>query len=63
MTTFRWAILGTGMVSRKFLLGLRNSEFDAYVTTVASRTRAYAERFAGDFKVPHVSESYEAACA
>ena len=63
MTTFRWAILGTGMVSRKFLLGLRNSEFDAYVTTVASRTRANAERFARDFQVPHVSESYEAACA
>lgn len=63
MTTFRWAILGTGMASRKFLLGLRNSEFGAYVTTVASRTRANAERLAGDFQVPHVSESYEAACA
>ena len=63
MTTFRWAILGTGMVLRKFLLGLRNSEFDAYVTTIASRTRANVERFARDFQVPHVSESYEAACA
>lgn len=63
MTTFRWAILGTGMVSRKFLLGLRSSEFDARVTTVASRTRANAERFSRDFNVPHVGESYEAACA
>jgi len=63
MSTFRWAILGTGMVSRKFLLGLRSSAFDVRITTVASRTRTNAERFARDFKLPHISESYEAACA
>jgi predicted dehydrogenase len=51
------------MVSRKFLLGLRSSEFDVRVTTVASRTKTNAETFARDFKVSHVSESYEAACA
>ncbi|WP_179131401.1 Gfo/Idh/MocA family protein [Candidatus Entotheonella palauensis] len=62
MSTFRWAIFGTGMVSRKFLLGLRSSAFDTRVTTVASRTREHAERFARDFNVPHVSEHYEAAC-
>ena len=63
MTTFSWAILGTGVVSRKFLLGLRSSKFDARVVAVASRTRANAEAFARDFKVPRVAESYTAACA
>lgn len=63
MTTFRWAILGTGVVSRNFLLGLRSSAFDARVTAVASRTRANAERFARAFRVPHASDSFEAACA
>ena len=63
MTTFRWAILGTGVVSRNFLLGLRSSAFDARVTAVASRARANAERFARTFRVPHASDSFEAACA
>ena len=63
MTAFGWAILGTGAVSSHFVSGLRNSAFDARAVTVVSRTRANAERFAGSFGVPHVSESYEAACA
>ena len=63
MTAFGWAILGTGAVSSHFVSGLRNSAFDARAVTVASRVRANAERFARNFGVPHVSESYEAACA
>lgn len=63
MIIFRWAMLGTGMASRNLLLGLRNSEFDAHVTAVTSGAKMNSERFARDFKVPHVSESYEAACA
>ena len=63
VTAFGWAILGTGAVSSDFVSGLRNSAFDARAVTVASRARANAELFAKNCGVPHVSESYEAACA
>jgi predicted dehydrogenase len=60
---FRWGILGTGAVSRQFLLGLRVCASPAVVTVVASRTRANAERFAAEFAVPAVAASYEEAAS
>ena len=56
---FRWAILGTGPVARKFTLGLRRVGAEAW--TIASRDPAHARAFAADLGVPHVAESYDAA--
>jgi len=60
---FRWGVLGTGPVSRHFLLGLRACGEPAAVSVVASRDRSNAERFATDFGVGIVAEDYEAAAA
>lgn len=55
--TFRWGILGTGPVARKFVLGLRQADRAAAVA-VASRARDHAERFARDLGVPRVEAEY-----
>ncbi len=47
----RWAILGTGVVSRKFVLGLRQLGAMASVSTVASRDPAKAQKFAASFRI------------
>lgn len=57
MAIFRWGILGTGAVARRFVSGLRQIA-DAVPVAVASRSRANAERFAADFSVPVVAASY-----
>lgn len=59
----RWAILGTGYVSRKFLLGLRASSLAPRVTVVASRTLANAQRFAAEFEIADATADYAAAVA
>lgn len=59
----RWAILGTGYVSRKFVLGLRASSLAPRVTVVASRNAANAQRFAADFEIPDATADYAAAVA
>ena len=59
MASFSWGVLGTGPVSRNFLLGLRFCSEQASVTVVASRNRSNAERFAADFGVPVVAATYE----
>ncbi|MEO0767117.1 MAG: Gfo/Idh/MocA family oxidoreductase [Pseudomonadota bacterium] len=53
---FRWAILGTGEVSRKFVLDLRHAGASAHV--VASRRVENATHFAQSLGVPHVAEDY-----
>lgn len=63
MVVFRWAILGTGAVSKNFLLGLQACSNPASVSVVASRTQRNAERFAAEFGVPVVAASYEAVAA
>lgn len=62
MTSFRWAILGTGFAARKFVLGLRAAR-EAEALVVASRTRANADRFASDLGIPKVADTYSAAIA
>lgn len=47
----RWAILGTGLVSRKFVLGLRALGPAARVSVVASRDPAKAQAFAARFGI------------
>ncbi len=56
---FRWAILGTGNVSRKFVLDLPHAKASAHV--VASRDPENARRFAESLSVPNVAEEYSEA--
>ena len=56
--TFRWGILGTGPVSRKFVLGLRQLA-GVSVTRVASGQRRNAEAFARAFAIPGVAADAE----
>ena len=56
--SFKWAILGTGPVSRKFAFGLRALGSHVKITAVASRNPENARRFADDFGIPHAAESY-----
>jgi predicted dehydrogenase len=58
---FRWGVLGTGPVSRNFLLGLRACAEPAAVTVVVSRNRSNAERFAAELGVAGVADDYQAA--
>lgn len=59
----RWAILGTGMVSRKFVLGLRPLGGAARVSVVASRDPAKARSFAATFGISTPAPDYAAAVA
>lgn len=63
MALFRWGVLGTSAVSRDFLLGLKACDGRATVSVVASRSRVSAERFAANYGVPVVADSYEAAAS
>ena len=56
---FRWAILGTGDVARKFVLDLPHAGGRAQV--VASRERENARLFATTLSVPEVAPDYEEA--
>jgi len=58
---FRWAILGTGAVARKFALDLRQLGDRAALQVVASRTAGNATRFAADLGVADVAPDYAAA--
>jgi predicted dehydrogenase len=54
--TFRWGVLGTGEISRKFVLGLGEGHEVAFV---ASRSRASGERFAGPLGIARVVVGHE----
>lgn len=58
----RWAVLGTGPVAGKFILGLKALGEAAVVTQVASRSPENAAKFGAKFKVP-VAASFDAAIA
>lgn len=60
-TAFRWAILGTGSVSRKFVLGLNALGRQATAVSVASRDPKNARRFAHSLGIPHAAESWDEA--
>lgn len=59
----RWAILGTGGVSRKFARDLRRLGDRAVLTTVASRDPENARRFAQDLGVAMAASDYASAVA
>ena len=58
-TSFRWAILGSGEVARKFALGIGQSPTAGRAHVVASRDRANAARLAELAGVAEVAEAYE----
>lgn len=58
--TFRWAVLGTGPVARKFVLGLRAAPGHVCVAA-ASRSADNAAKFAKRFKT--AADTYETAVA
>lgn len=58
---FRWAILGTGSVARKFTLDLRCLGTAADVHVVASRSAENARRFAAELGVREAAPDYDAA--
>lgn len=60
---FRWAVFGTGSVSRKFVLGLRALGGRAVVSSVASRNPENARRFAASLGVARAASSWEDAVA
>jgi predicted dehydrogenase len=60
---FRWAILGTGAVARKFVLSLRALDGRATAVCVASRNPENARRFAADLGIATALPDYAAAAA
>ncbi|MDD8026762.1 MAG: Gfo/Idh/MocA family oxidoreductase [Acidobacteriota bacterium] len=56
--SYRWGIIGTGGIARAFAKGLSLLP-EAKLVAVGSRTRAAADRFAQDFRVPRAHASYE----
>ena len=58
MTTFRWAVFGTGGIAAKFVAGLRAAN-DARAVLVASRSAASAEAFAAAFGIERAVAGYD----
>lgn len=59
---FRWSILGTGAVARKFVLDLACLKGTAEARVAASRTPENAKRFASDLGIPEALD-YDGAIA
>ena len=57
MKKFKWAILGSGMAARKFVLGLRASS-SSVATAVASRSYENAKRFGASLGIVTIHGSY-----
>lgn len=58
-----WAILGTGMVARKFASDLRLAPTEMRALSVASRRVDNAQSFARDLGIPHACETFAQAVA
>jgi predicted dehydrogenase len=62
MTAFHWAILGTGQISRNFVLGLPACKtMTAAAITVASRTQKNADLFSRELRIPSAAATYQQA--
>ena len=59
---FRWGIIGTGFVARKFVLGLRAST-EGQAVLVVGRTPAHTQSFGQTFGIARVSTDLTAALA
>jgi predicted dehydrogenase len=60
MTGFRWAIVGTGEVAAKFVIGLRSAK-DARAALVVSRSAERGNAFAAWLGIPRTAETLDAA--
>lgn len=60
---FRWGIIGVGLVSGAFALGVDGSMPKSSVVSVYSRTRKSSEQFAKAFGVSFVADSVQELCA
>ena len=60
---FRWGIIGVGLVSGAFAIGVDGCKSRASVVSVYSRARGSAEQFAKDFGVGFVADSVQELCA
>jgi predicted dehydrogenase len=58
VSKFRWGILGTGAIARRFVRGLRPLP-EAVVFAVGSRSEASAAKFADEHNIPRRHASYE----
>jgi predicted dehydrogenase len=58
VSKFRWGILGTGAIARRFVRGLRSLP-EAVVFAVGSRSEASAAKFADEHNIPRRHASYE----
>jgi predicted dehydrogenase len=56
---FRWGIVGTGFIARKFALGLTAVRADATVAAVCSRSESSARAFCEPLGVPRRFTSYD----
>ena len=59
MKTYRWGILATGNIAKKFATGLSTLP-NAVIQSVGSRSQASAEAFGDTFSIPNRHGSYEA---
>ncbi len=58
-TRLRWGILGTARINRRVIPAMRLARRSELVA-IASRERARAEAYAGDWEIPHVFAGYQA---
>ena len=61
MARFRWGILGTGAVARKFALGLQIERHEAEVTVIASRSLEKVRQVGQALAIGGIYGSYEEA--
>ncbi len=57
MSTFRWGVFGTSLISARFVAGLAAAH-DANATFIASRSLDRAQRFASVMRVPEARSGY-----
>lgn len=55
----KWAVVGTGNIVKKFIVGLRHAE-GAELTTVVSRSLDKAGAFAAEHNIEYASDNYDA---
>ena len=60
---FKWGIIGVGLVSRAFTVGVNGCASSASVVSVYSQNKKSSEHFARDFGIEFVTGSVEELCA
>ena len=63
MSGYRWGVLGTGKIAKRFASALNNIKDEAEFAAIASRRRETAEAFAAEYGAAKAYEGYEALVA